>query len=140
MKVVIDTNVLLVSFSQNSAYRWIFDSFLEEEITLCVTTDILMEYEEIISKHMGRQIATTVLNLLENAPNLELITKYFKWNLIHIDPDDNKFVDCAIASGAKYLVSNDKHFNVLKNIPFPKVEFITAIEFKQALGKENLTQ
>lgn len=133
MKVVIDTNVLFVSFSQNSAYRWIFDSFLEEEITLCVTTDILMEYEEIISKHMGRQIATTVLNLLENAPNLELITKYFKWNLIHIDPDDNKFVDCAIASGAKYLVSNDKHFNVLKNIPFPKVEFITAIEFKQAL-------
>jgi putative PIN family toxin of toxin-antitoxin system len=132
MKVVIDTNVLLVSFSQNSAYRWIFDSFLEEEITLCVTTDILMEYEEIISKHMGRQIATTVLNLLENAPNLELITKYFKWNLIHVDPDDNKFVDCAVASGAKYLVSNDKHFNILKSIPFPIVEFITATEFKSA--------
>jgi putative PIN family toxin of toxin-antitoxin system len=135
MKVVIDTNILLVSFSRNSDYRWIFDSFLNEEITLCVTTDVLMEYEEIISKHMGRKIATTVLNLLENAPNLKLITKYFKWNLIHIDPDDNKFVDCAIASGAKYLVSNDKHFNVLKSIPFPKVEIITANEFKSALEK-----
>ncbi|HPE58351.1 MAG TPA: putative toxin-antitoxin system toxin component, PIN family [Bacteroidales bacterium] len=135
MKVVIDTNVFLVSLSKKSDYRWIFDSFLNEEITLCATTDILVEYEEIISKHMGREVATTVLNLLENASNLNLITRYFKWNLIHIDPDDNKFVDCAIASGAKYLVSNDKHFNVLKNIPFPKVEFITADKFKSLLGK-----
>jgi uncharacterized protein len=140
MKVVIDTNVLLVSFSRNSNYYWIFDSFLKEKITICVTTDILMEYEEIISKYMGRKIATTVLNLLENAPNVELITKYFKWNLIHIDPDDNKFVDCAVASSAKYLVSNDKHFKVLKEGAFPKVETITANEFKIALGKENLTQ
>jgi len=46
-----------------------------------------------------------------------------------------KVVDCAIASGAKYLVSNDKHFNVLKSIPFPKVEIITANEFKSALEK-----
>jgi uncharacterized protein len=140
MKVVIDTNVLLVSFSRNSNYYWIFDSFLKEEITICVTTDILMEYEEIISKHIGRKIATTVLNLLENAPNIELITKYFKWNLIHIDPDDNKFVDCAVASSAKYLVSNDQHFEVLKEVAFPKVETITANEFKIALGKENLTR
>lgn len=135
MKVVIDTNVLLVSFSSKSKYRWIFDIFLEEKITLCVTTDILIEYEEIISRHMGSEIATTVLNLLENAPNLELTTKYFKWNLIHIDPDDNKFVDCAIASGAKYLVSNDKHFNVLKGITFPKVKILTANEFKSVIGK-----
>ncbi len=49
-------------------------------------------------------------------------------------------VDCAVASGAKYLVSNDKHFKVLKKVAFPKVETITANEFKIALGKENLTQ
>ena len=135
MKVVIDTNVLLVSFSNKSNYRWIFDSFLEEKIILCVTTDILIEYEEIISNHMGSEIATTVLNLLENAPNLELSTKFFKWNLIHIDPDDNKFVDCAIASGAKYLVSHDKHFNVLKGVVFPQIEILTADEFKSVIGK-----
>lgn len=95
-----------------------------------------MEYEEIISEHMGKQIATTVLNLLENAPNLLLITRFFKWNLIHTDPDANKFVDCAIASGAAFLVSNDKHFGVLKNIPFPKVKIITANEFKSILVKD----
>lgn len=133
IKVVIDTNVLLVSFSRNSDFRWIFDSFLNEDIILCVTSDILMEYEEIISHHLGREVSANVLNLLENAPNLELITKYFKWNLIHLDPDDNKFVDCAIASGADYLVSNDKHFNVLKEIAFPRVEIKTASEFKSII-------
>ena len=133
IKVVIDTNVLLVSFSRNSDFRWIFDGFLKEEIILCVTSDILMEYEEIISHHLGKEVGDNVLNLLENAPNLELITKYFKWNLIHLDPDDNKFVDCTIASGAEYLVSNNKHFNVLKEIAFPRVEIKTANEFKSII-------
>lgn len=137
MKVVLDTNVLLVIFSSKSDYRWIFDSFLNEDFTMCVTNDILMEYEEIITRHMGKLIATTVLNLLENAPTLELITKYFKWNLIHNDPDDNKFVDCAIASGANFIVTYDKHFNVLKKIPFPRVEIISPNEFKSLAGNGN---
>ena len=135
MRIVLDTNVLLVSFSSKSAFRWVFDAFLNEEITLCVTTDILAEYEEIIGKHMGPKIANTVLQIIENAPNIELITRFFKWNLITDDPDDNKFVDCAIAANAKYLVSNDKHFRALKNIDFPKVILLTVEEFKGKLSK-----
>ena len=67
MKVVIDTNVLLVSFSRESELRIIFERFLQEEFTLCVTTDILFEYEEIIGKHLGEDIATNVLRLIENS-------------------------------------------------------------------------
>ncbi|MEZ4884564.1 MAG: putative toxin-antitoxin system toxin component, PIN family [Chitinophagales bacterium] len=133
MRVVIDTNILLVSISQKSAYRWVFDNFLEEKYTLCVTTEILMEYEEILSRHMGEQVASVILQIIENAPNVELITRYFKWNLITVDPDDNKFVDCAIAAGAKYLVTHDKHFDILSNVDFPKVDVIAAEEFKEIL-------
>lgn len=135
MKIVLDTNVLLVSISQKSTFRPIFDSFIQEEFSLCVTTDILMEYEEIIGKHMGKQIASSILQLIENAPNVEWITKYYKWKLISVDPDDNKFVDCAIASGAKYLVTNDKHFNILEEVEFPKVELLKAEAFLEELGK-----
>jgi len=46
MKVVLDTNVLLVAIARKSEFRLIFDAFLEEKITICVTTDILTEYEE----------------------------------------------------------------------------------------------
>ena len=84
---------------------------------------------------MGPKIANTVLQIIENAPNVELITRFFKWNLIAEDPDDNKFVDCAIAANAKYLVSNDKHFRALKNIDFPKVILLTVEEFKGKLSK-----
>ena len=133
MRLVIDTNVLAVCFSHKSPYRKIFDSFLNGELTLCVTTDILTEYEEIIGKHLNPAIATSVLQLIENAPNVVWVTKYYKWNLIKADPDDNKFADCAIASNAKYLVSNDRHFNVIKELPFPKVDVINAAEFLEVL-------
>lgn len=46
---------------------------------------------------------------------------------------DNKFVDCAITAGATYIVSNDKHFDILKQIPFPKVDVKTLREFKEIL-------
>ena len=131
MRIVLDTNVLLVSFSRKSKYRWIFDNFLDEKITLCVTTDILIEYEEIIGRYMGKKLASFVLQIIENAPNVEFITKYFKWNLIAADPDDNKFVDCAIAANADYFVSHDRHFNILARIDFPKIPVITADQLKK---------
>lgn len=133
MRIVLDTNVLLVSFSSKSELRWIFDAFLNESFVLCVTTDILIEYEELITRHMGKKIANTILQIIENAPNVQLVTKYFKWNLIMLDPDDNKFVDCAIACNADYLVTNDKHFNVLKTVEFPKINVESIQDFKKAL-------
>ena len=52
-------------------------------------------------------------------------------NLITADPDDNKFVDCAFAAGADYLVSEDSHFNVLNKISFPQLNLVTLDEFMQ---------
>lgn len=129
MKIVLDTNVLLVSFSRKSMFRPIFEAFLNEAFILCVTTDILFEYEEVIGRHLGQEVASNVLQIIENAPNIELITRYYKWNLIKSDPDDNKFVDCAFTANASFLVSNDNHFNILKSITFPAIPLISAEEF-----------
>jgi uncharacterized protein len=137
VKVVIDTNILLVSISPRSAYRWVFDAFLNESYILCVTTDILMEYEEILSREMGSELASVILQIIEEAVNVEFITKYFQWNLIEADPDDNKFADCAIAGNAKFLVTQDRHFNILKTIDFPKVEVINVETFSKELTKLN---
>jgi len=134
MKVVIDTNILLVSISPTSKYRWIFDGFLREDYTLCVTTDILMEYEEILGNQMNPDFATIILQIIENAPNVELITRYYHWNLITADADDNKFADCAIAANTKFLVTHDKHFKVLSKVEFPKVTVIDAEKFKVELS------
>lgn len=53
----------------------------------------------------------------------------YRWNAITADPDDNKFFDAAVASNADYLVTNDNHFDQVKNLPFPKVNIISAEEF-----------
>ena len=58
-----------------------------------------------------------------------LIDPHFHMELITADPDDNKFVDCAFAAGADYLVSEDSHFKVLDNISFLIINLVTLDEF-----------
>ena len=53
MNIVLDTNVLLVCISERSRLHWIFQALLNAEFTLCVTTDMLAEYAEIIAREMG---------------------------------------------------------------------------------------
>ena len=50
------------------------------------------------------------------------------------DPDDNKFANLSISTGVRYLVSNDKHFNIFKQIEFPILEVVKLDEFKNILG------
>lgn len=71
-----------------------------------------------------------------NLSNIMYITRYFRWNLIVADPDDDKFVDCAVAAQAKFIVSEDKHFNVLKKDPTSIVKAIKIAEFKIIMGKD----
>jgi putative PIN family toxin of toxin-antitoxin system len=128
-KVVIDTNVLLVSVSEKSKLHWIFRKLIDKEYTLCVTTDILDEYAEILEQHMGSEVSESVLGVLENLDNVEYITRYYRFRLLK-DEDDDKFVDCAIAANASYIVSHDKDFNILSQIDFPKVIVIDTNAFK----------
>ena len=134
MRVVIDTNILLVSISERSPYHLIFRSFIEGRYTLCVTTEILDEYAEILSVQANSTVANATLETIENAQNVSFATRYFAFDLIKVDPDDNKFVDCAIASNADFIVTNDGHFNVLKTISFPQVNVITISAFMELLS------
>ena len=56
--------------------------------------------------------------------NVRKLTPYYRFRLIENDLDDNKFVDCAISANAQYIVTEDRHFDVLKRCSFPKVDVI----------------
>jgi len=101
--------------------------------TLCVSNEILEEYEEILAQNTNSVIASNVIQTLLNAPTVEQIETFYRFNLITQDPDDNKFVDCAIAGNATYIVSNDSHFEVLKQIDFPKLVVKKIQEFSALL-------
>ncbi len=129
MRIVLDTNVLLVSISSFSPYHSIFRAFLDDRCELGVSTEILLEYEEQMAIRLGYDRASFQLNELLQRQNVVLSEPYFHWNLIKADPDDNKFADCALAVNADYLVTNDRHFDVLKTLKFPRMAVISAQEF-----------
>jgi len=127
--VVIDTNCLLQILARKSPYRPIWDAFLAGKYQLCVSNEILDEYQEILSQQITPSVAENVVLLILNRQNVRLIDPHFHMELITADPDDNKFVDCAFAAGAEYLVSEDAHFRVLHTIPFPSINLVTLDEF-----------
>ncbi len=131
--VVLDTNVFLVSLAPQSEYSIIFDALIEERFQLVVSTEIINEYEEIIGKRYDDQTVKDIFELFLSLPNIIRQEVYFKWNIINVDKDDNKFIDIAIASNADYLVTNDKHFDILKSIEFPFVAAIKLIDFIKVL-------
>ena len=131
IKIVLDTNILLVSLSESSKYRWIFNLINDERLYLCISNDILLEYKKIINRKTNYEIAHKTIRYLLALPNVLPFQIYFNWNLISVDPDDNKFVDCAVAGNADYIVTNDKHFDILKSIEFPKINIINIDEFKK---------
>lgn len=133
MKVIIDTNVLLVSISSRSPHHWIFQALIQKKFDLIVSNEILTEYSEIIQKHMGNRVAENILAVIENLDNVIFSNPSFKFNLITMDSDDNKFVDCAIASNADLILTEDRHFEELKKIDFPKVLTAGIAAFKVLL-------
>jgi putative PIN family toxin of toxin-antitoxin system len=134
LRIVLDTNMLLVSISDRSRLHWVFKKLLEKEYTLCLTTDILAEYAEIIEEHMGAEASEATMGVLENLPNIVLTNNYFRFHLLQ-DQDDNKFVDCAIAANADFIVSHDKDFNILKKIEFPTVKVVAPESFRTILSE-----
>ena len=127
--VVIDTNCLLQIISRSSPYRPIWDAFLAGRYTLCASNEILDEYQEILEQQISPTVAENLVMLILSQENVQLVDPHFRMGIITADPDDNKFVDCAFAAGADYLVSEDSHFHVLHDTPFPLLNLVTLDEF-----------
>lgn len=129
MRIVLDTNCLLMAISNRNRFHRVWQAFVNGEYTLCVTNEIIEEYVEVIGRNISERAAEAVVYIIMTRSNVLHIDPHFRFGLIDADPDDNKFVDCAIASNAKYIVSQDHHFDILKTIAFPKVDVVTIEEF-----------
>lgn len=132
--IVLDTNCLIMAVSSRSNYHKIWKSFLAGDFCLCISNEILEEYAEVISRNISVEAARYVLFTIMERRNVKQIIPSYKWQLIQADPDDNKFVDCAIAANAKFIVTEDHHFNILKNVSFPKVAVINIDNFLKELS------
>jgi putative PIN family toxin of toxin-antitoxin system len=116
LKVVIDTNVFVSSFFGGTP-RNIINFWKQGEISLCLSQEIIQEYIEVLNR-LG----------LNNTNEIQNLTKLFAegYNsiftattphlaIVEADPDDNKFIECAVALDCKIIISGDKHLRDIKN-------------------------
>ncbi|HEU6448554.1 MAG TPA: putative toxin-antitoxin system toxin component, PIN family [Verrucomicrobiae bacterium] len=119
MTVCLDTSVFLQIFGRRQPFYPILRAMLDGNIAIAVSTEILLEYEEVISRLSGTERWQDVVAFLESLSqlrgNIRRITPQFRFNVIAIDPDDNKFCDCAIAAEADFVVTEDSHFDSLNS-------------------------
>jgi uncharacterized protein len=109
MKVVIDTNIFVSSFFGGNPRR-IIDLWKTEKITLCLSKDILDEYIEVLHR-IGLQDEDELgelLSLFRRGFNMLFTTKTPKAKVVKDDPDDDKFIECAMALKAEVIVTGDK--------------------------------
>jgi putative PIN family toxin of toxin-antitoxin system len=132
LRVVIDTNVVLNALSPRLPYREVLKRAFKGDYEWCVTTEILLEYEEKITEFFGKDTAITFLEALTMSSFVVKAEVYYRFNFLP-DMDDNKFIDCAFASNAHFIISDDKVFNNLENVPFPKIHRMQLIEFNDFL-------
>ena len=131
--VVLDTNCLVQMISVHSPYRPAWQAFREGRYTLCVSDEILNEYQEVLERVTNSFVAKNIVEAIISSPYCRFYSPHFHFGLILQDYDDYKFVDCAIQAGADYIVSEDSHFNILKECDFPKVVVIGLDKFLSEL-------
>ncbi len=130
LRLVLDTNIFMVSLAPQYKYHWIYRSLLAGRFELAVSNDILTEYAEQIAIRYGLDRTDATLDYLLFLPNVFQINPSFFWQLIEPDADDNKFVDCYLASQSDHIISNDRHFRPLSAHEFPPVSIMAYEDFE----------
>ena len=128
LRVVIDTNVFVSSFF-GGVPREIINLWKNGEITLCLSQDIVEEYLEVLIR-LGlkdEQKLSKLTKLFAEGYNSIFAGKTPKLKIVKDDPDDNKFIECAVELECKIIVSGDKHLKEIKK--YIDIEIISPREF-----------
>ncbi len=111
-KVVLDTNVVVSAhLTAGGLEAFVLDLALASKLQLCVSPAILAEYDGVLrrrgfridSKRVTQSLRLIRRRAMNVTPTLTLS--------VSPDPDDNRFLECAEAADADYLVTgNKRHF------------------------------
>jgi putative PIN family toxin of toxin-antitoxin system len=115
--VVLDTNVLLPALNWNHAFAVILEAWHRRRLTWAISTDILLEYQEVVTRRSGAARWHALERLLElsasHGSNLIQASPSYFFRTISADRDDDKFADCAISANADFIITQDSHFKSL---------------------------
>lgn len=130
MRVVVDTNVFISSLLNTEGNpRKVIDLWRFEKITLCLSKEILAEYFAVLGLFgMSEEPeGGELVQLFQKRYNQVFLTSVPTISAISEDPSDNKFIECAVATNAKYIISGDRHLLNLK--VFKGIRILPPTEF-----------
>lgn len=108
IRTVIDTNVFVSSFRGGNPGR-VVDLWMQSKITLCLSVDILIEYRRVLAiVDLSRENSAALLAILDSGHSLVFTNHTPEIGVVEADPDDDKFIECAVALKAEYIVTGDK--------------------------------
>ncbi len=129
MKIVIDTNVFVSSFQNPQGNpKKIIDMWKKGGFILCIIEDIVLEYIEVLNRlNIPTRKIKELTGLFQERENVKFLVNTEKVAVIEDDPQDNKFIECAVAANAQYIVSGDKHLKALKR--YDNIKILSPSEF-----------
>ena len=114
MLVVVDTNVMIAALARQSPIAPVFRAIAKGELSLAVTAAIVLEYEEIAAERRGSAFAAKIMHWLSLVSaswgTIQEVHPSYQFRVISSDPDDNKFVDCAITAEADFIITRDSDY------------------------------
>ena len=116
IKVVLDTNVFVSSFFGGNP-RKVIDPWKTGEVMLCLSRPIIDEYTEVL-RRLGLQNERELgelLGLFARGFHALFTAKTLELHVVEDDPDDNRFIECAVALKADYIVSGDKALTAIQD-------------------------
>ena len=133
-RVVIDTNVVLPVIVRSSPLHLIYATIVDERLEWLISTAIYLEYLEQVGERSSTATASLLRDTLRFTASVTAVEPSYRWRLVSGDPDDDKFVDCAVAGDADYLVTDDRHYGRLRDVPFPRLPVVTGRQFLDVLS------
>lgn len=131
-RVVLDTNIWISIFLSKVLAREFEKLLIEEKIEIFTSKEILKEISRVLEYPKIKKILES--SGIRSKEVIEEILKVStvvnpkeKFTVIEEDPEDNKFVECAVEACAEFLVSGDKH--LLNLGQFKGIKIISAREF-----------
>ena len=109
MKIVLDTNIFVSSFYGGNPRR-IIDLWKTGEISLCLTPPIIEEYIEVL-RRLGlaeEPELEELLALFARGIHVLFTSKTPRLKIVRADTADDKFIECAVALKADFIITGDK--------------------------------
>jgi putative PIN family toxin of toxin-antitoxin system len=133
MKIVLDANIFISSFFWGGNPRAVLERAINKSDELFITKDILEEIEDVSGRpkfHAGKNEIEYLINSIEEIANKIVIKN--KINKGSRDTTDNKYLECAMAAAADYIISGDIHLLEIKE--YRKIKIVTAREYLEIVG------